>query len=108
MKDLFDLIAKFNSEYFKGWKENENVYYSNAIAGECGELCNLVKKLYGGGTNNKISIASEDLFKECADIFIYLALFLMKNDVYGDMFKEIVINKLDENYKRMEGLLNDE
>lgn len=100
MDELFNLVIKFNNRYFPNWKNVEDVYYSNAIAGECGELCNLVKKLNGGGTNNKTP-SKEELFKECADIFIYLSLFLMKNDISSNEFKEIIINKIGQNYERM-------
>lgn len=102
MEELFNLVLKFNNKYFKNWKNVEDVYYSNAIAGECGELCNLVKKLNGGGTNNNNkTLSKEELFKECADIFIYLSLFLMKNDISSNEFKEIIISKISQNYKRM-------
>lgn len=42
-----------------------------ALAGEVGELCNLLKKRYG---RNDTSIPSKDIADEVADVYIYLDL----------------------------------
>ena len=45
-------------------------FWTTAIAGETGELCNWVKKMVRGDKIDK-----KDIEKECADIVIYLDLF---------------------------------
>ena len=44
-------ILAFNDKYFPKWRETDPVYYSNALAGETGEVCNAIKHMIGGGTN---------------------------------------------------------
>ena len=44
-------------------------YWGNALAGETGEACNLIKKFERDGLDIK-----DQLAKELADIFIYLEL----------------------------------
>ena len=76
MKNEWKRIIAFNDKYFPDWRENfELIFCSNALAGEVGEICNKVKKLYGGGTNhNKDTIIPYDLLEECVDVFIYMVL----------------------------------
>ena len=68
-----------------GFKTYDNVsilFFTTALAGELGELCNLIKKLerakVGGldaGTNHKVKdITKELLTEEIGGIFIYLDL----------------------------------
>lgn len=102
MEDVFLWIRDFNDKYFPDWKETPDIYLSNAIAGETGELCNAVKHYYGGGSKGKIIKNKEEIFKECADILIYVSLFLMKNGVDNDGFKKIIYNKIQENKKKVE------
>lgn len=103
MDDVFMWIKEFNDEYFPGWEKTPDIYLSNAIAGECGELCNAIKHYYKGGTNNKKhSNDKKDVFIELADIFIYMALLLMTNNKYDKFFKELIWDKIQENKNRMD------
>lgn len=101
MDEIFEEIKNFNEKYFPNWDKVQDVYYSNAIAGECGELCNKVKKMIGGGTSN-IIILNDELYEECADILIYISLLLMKHKIDGSDFKEIILEKILENKNRMD------
>lgn len=99
--DLCDTIEKFNNKYFPNWFNINPIYYTNALAGEVGELCNLTKKLIGGGTKgNKIN--NSELIEEMADILIYLIL-TMGNLGFTpmDLINE-TYNKNKINIKRME------
>lgn len=69
----------------EGFKTYDNVpllFFTTALAGEVGELCNMIKKKerakYGGldaGTNHKAAdITTEVLKEEIGGIFIYLDL----------------------------------
>lgn len=64
------------------------VDWSNAIAGESGELCNLVKKMKRDG-----NITLEQLSKEIADIITYCTLFAIKLNI--DL-EETLIKKFNE------------
>ena len=102
MEDIFTWIKEFNDKYFPNWRETPDIYLSNAIAGETGELCNAVKHYYGGGSKGMIVKDKEEIYIECADILIYVSLFLMKNGVDNNRFKEIIYNKIEENKKKVE------
>jgi len=71
MTEVWDEITKFNDMHFAGWREGNPVYYSNALAGEVGEVCNIVKHRDGGGTKN-VHPTDLELLEELADVFIYL------------------------------------
>lgn len=69
----------------EGFKTYANVpvtYWTTAIAGELGELCNMIKKLErvnhggidGGNTYTAANITKELLEEEMAGVFIYLDL----------------------------------
>ena len=101
LKDRWQRLLKFNDKYFPGWRNTELIYYSNAIAGEAGELCNKVKKLYGGGTSGDMP-EPEELMEEIADIFIYLMLISEKLGNDDELFLYKLDDKMDENEARME------
>lgn len=69
-------------EGFKIYSNVPKLFWTTALAGEVGELCNMIKKLervkYGGidaGTNHKAAdITKEVLSEEIGGIFIYLDL----------------------------------
>ena len=101
MEETFNLIRDYNEKHHPEWKEELDVYLSNAIAGETGELCNAVKHYYGGGSKGKITDSKDSFFYECADIFIYLSVFLMKNGIEAKQFKEIIKIKMERNENRL-------
>ena len=71
--EVWDEILKFNNEYFPNWKSVSETYYSNALAGEVGEVCNAVKHRDGGGTKKSCPTDLE-LMTELADVFIYMQM----------------------------------
>ena len=76
MNERWNEIIKFNDQYFPGWRKNkEPIFFSNALAGEVGEICSLVKRFYGGGTNNRTMPLPSEMIEEAVDVFIYLVLF---------------------------------
>jgi len=98
MKDILQILKEANAgrakhfpDYDK-FEEGNILYYSNALAGETGELCNLVKKFYRGDKvthGQLICFAIED---EVADILIQLDLFCQ---VAGVNLKDALINKFN-------------
>ena len=63
-------------------------YFGNAIAGEVGEACNIIKKMERGDT-----IPVSDLGKELADIVVYADIIAAKN---GLSLGQCVRNKFNE------------
>lgn len=100
MKEWREIIA-FNDKYFPNWRETVEVYYSNALAGETGEVCNLIKKMIGGGTNKK-TVTPHEVALECVDVYIYLVLLLEKLGLDDDLFASVFIEKMQTNILRME------
>ena len=77
---------KLIEQQIENFGKDPLLYWSNALAGEVGELCNLVKKWERDG-------ASTELWKkmglELADIFIYSVLFARKMDMNFEEFIDI-------------------
>ena len=72
------------------WSESD---WGNALAGEVGELCNMIKKRRRGE-----DIPVEELAKEMADVFCYLDLLSEKLDI--DLY-EAIVNKFNEVSKKI-------
>jgi len=96
-------LLEFNDKYFPKWREVDLIYYSNALAGEVGEICNLVKKSIGGGTNKR-AVDGDEIALEGVDVFIYLTLLLERLGISRERFKEIFDFKMRINIRRMENL----
>ncbi|KPL21781.1 MAG: hypothetical protein AMJ75_09350 [Phycisphaerae bacterium SM1_79] len=66
--------------------------WSNAMAGECGEVCNLTKKLRRGE-----DIKPHEIGREIADSVIYADLLAQRLGLsLGDLVKKTFNNKSDE------------
>jgi NTP pyrophosphatase (non-canonical NTP hydrolase) len=77
--------------------------WSNALAGECGEVCNAVKKLRR--VEDGISQASDprtreeairDIAEECADTFLYLDLLCQRLGINLDEAVVAKFNRVSE------------
>lgn len=60
--------------------------WSNAMAGECGEACNVTKKMLRGDKN--IGEHKKELAKEIADVVVYADLLAAAADI--DLEEEII------------------
>lgn len=94
----------------EGFKTYQNVpltYWTTALAGEVGELCNMVKKMErvahggidGGSTYTAANITTRDIKEEIGGIAIYLDLLA---SLYGISLEEAIIetfNSKSEKYK---------
>lgn len=65
------------------------LYWSNALAGEVGELCNLVKKWERDGAHTELW---RKMGLELADIFIYCVLFARKMDM---PLEDFILEKIE-------------
>lgn len=73
------------------------LYFSNALAGEVGELCNIVKKMERERLGAAGSRATkEELAEEIADVYIYLDLLCTKADIDAQPVITAKFNKTSE------------
>ena len=101
MKKIWKEIVKFNDIYYPYWRFRKGpMFFAVALAGETGELCNRLKKLYGGGTNIEI-VTIEEIGEEAFDILVYLVLLLESIGISVNDFEKIANWKLKVLYDRM-------
>jgi len=104
IKRMWRAIEQFNDKYFPNWRNRDLVFYSNALAGEVGELCNEVNHLYGGGTKKHID-KDINTFKariESVDVFIQLVLFLGAQGLDASDFECYFNMKMSKIEERMQ------
>lgn len=104
LKKLIELQREFDSKHKSNFKWDEEVTNENiqilanlvlSLAGETGELANLVKKTVRGDFD--LSIARHEISEELADIFIYLMKISYQMNIN---LEEAFLLKLDKNKKR--------
>lgn len=100
---IWDRILEFNDRWFPKWRTTDPIYYSNALAGEVGEVCGAIKHMIGGGTRKvDEKTAVLDAAKEAVDVVIYLTLLLERLGCRGiDQFERVFEIKMKENEQRM-------
>ena len=98
------LVVEFNDKHFPRWRKTPPVSLSNALAGETGEVCSVIKRMEGGGTNNHNHPAptTEELLEEMADVYIYMILLAEVHGVNQEKFDDAMIAKITKITKRME------
>lgn len=75
----FTLLREANATRAKIYPsevKQDAMFFGLALAGEVGELCNLIKKQYRDGVNKRSEIADE-----IADVLIYLDLLAARYDI---------------------------
>lgn len=100
LKTMWSAILEFNNLFFEKWRDRDPVYLSNALAGEVGEICNLVKHMMGGGTK-KVYVDINNIGVEGFDILVYLVLLLERLGINEKKFVELSQKKLNILYTRM-------
>ena len=104
---LWEAIMRFNDAHFPNWRDTHPVFYSNAIAGEVGEICGITKRVAGGGTNRKAYAGENPYLKlreEVVDVFIYCILLLQSQHTDLDEFFIAASKKLEELEGRMKAV----
>lgn len=87
-KDLQKANLERCEKSFHGINEWSPTDWATAVAGECGEMCNLIKKLRRGE-----NIDMDEIGKELADLVIYADLLATR---LGLSLGECVKNKFNE------------
>jgi NTP pyrophosphatase (non-canonical NTP hydrolase) len=102
LHDVWGEILDFNNEFFPNWRKIDEIFYSNALAGEVGEVCGVVKARAGGGTNSKgKDLSAHALMTEMADVFIYLTLLAEKMGNDDMTFALVIHEKIQTIRERM-------
>lgn len=101
MKELWKSELNFEDRAFPNWKNLPETYWTNALAGEAGELCNASKKRRGGGTNN-YKISKDEMLEETVDVYIYTILLVSSLGYTYEDFKNMLQSKIEKNYGRLE------
>ncbi len=98
----FNALRQANTTRQIEWESGTSFsleYLGNAMAGECGEACNVIKKLVRnrlGARGNTATVA--DLGEELADIIIYADLIARKEGIdLGDAVRD-KFNKTSKAY----------
>lgn len=73
--------------------------YGNAIAGEVGELCNIIKKMDRLNVPGDSELSTEDIGKELADIICYACLIASRADLN---LEDCIKQKFNEVSKRVD------
>lgn len=101
--NLFELHQKMTAHLFPSYSSTDERFLSLALAGEIGELCNMVKKRWRDGAD-----LSEEIRDEIADIRVYLELLAKCFGIEGDKLDSRVQKKLQEVVKRKHASRNQE
>jgi hypothetical protein len=74
----FNWIESFQNDFYPDWKEKPRLLFSNALAGEVGEVCGVVTHLDGGGTNNR-KYTEQEVLHQCVDSYVQLVLLVLRS-----------------------------
>lgn len=87
--NLFELHEKMTGHLFPAYSNTDERFLALALAGEVGELCNMIKKRWRDGVD-----LTEEIREELADIRVYLELLAKCFDIEGEKLDDRVIQKL--------------
>lgn len=73
-EEVYKRIIALDDDLLQGWRQSSLIYWSNALAGEAGEVCNATKKALGGGTKGDDS-GPERIRGELVDVITYAILY---------------------------------
>jgi len=95
-------IIDFQDEFYPNWRtEKPRLLFSNALAGEVGELCGVITHLDGGGTNN-IKYTDDMILEESVDTYIQLVLLLARSGFQQIDFERAYKRKFSKLRDRLE------
>lgn len=87
--DLYALHEKMTGHLFPAYSNTDERFLALALAGEVGELCNMIKKRWRDGVD-----LSEECRDEVADCRVYLELIAKCFDIEGAKLDARVEQKL--------------
>ena len=93
--DICELHQKMTAHLFPAYSNTDERFLCLALAGEVGELCNMVKKRWRDGAD-----LSDEIRDEIADIRVYLELTAKCFGIAGEKLNERVQSKLSKVVER--------
>ena len=94
---IFELHERITAGLFPPYSNKDERFLALALAGEVGELCNMVKKRWRDGAE-----LTAEIRDELADIRVYLELIAKCFGIEGDKLDAQVENKLQRVAKKFE------
>ena len=87
--NLYELHERMTKHLFPAYSSTDEHFLALALAGEVGELCNMIKKRWRDNVD-----LSTDIREEIADIRVYLELLAKCFDIEGEKLDAAVEAKL--------------
>jgi NTP pyrophosphatase (non-canonical NTP hydrolase) len=87
--NLYQIHEQMTGRLFPAYSNTDRRFLALALAGEVGELCNMIKKEWRDGV-----VLTEEIRDEIADIRVYLELLAKCFDIEGDKLDNRVVEKL--------------
>ena len=87
--DIYELHEKLTAKLFPAYSNTDERFLALALAGEVGELCNMIKKRWRDGVR-----LDEEIKDELADIRVYHALLCRIFELDGTALDERIQQKL--------------
>ncbi len=101
--NIYELHEKMTAHLFPSYSSNDIRFLALALAGEVGELCNLIKKEWRDGADNH-----EEQRDELADCRVYLELIAKCLGIEGQKLDARVEQKLIQVVEKHRHRLNTE
>jgi NTP pyrophosphatase (non-canonical NTP hydrolase) len=89
MTDIYALHEKMTAHLFPAYSNTDERFLALALAGEVGELCNMIKKRWRDGAD-----LTDECREEIADIRVYLELLAKCFSIEGIKLDQHVEQKL--------------
>jgi NTP pyrophosphatase (non-canonical NTP hydrolase) len=89
--NLYEIHEKMTGHLFPAYSNTDERFLAIALAGEVGELCNMIKKRWRDGVK-----LDEEIRDEIADIRIYLELLAKCFGIEGEKLDTRVVKKLQK------------
>lgn len=87
--NIFELHERLTGHLFPAYSNTDERFLALALAGEVGELCNMIKKRWRDGVD-----LSEEIKEEICDIRVYLELMAKCFGIEGEKLDKAVEAKL--------------
>ena len=93
--NIFDLHRQMTAHLFPAYSNTDERFLALGLAGEVGELCNMIKKRWRDGSSFE-----EEIRDEIADIRVYLELLAKCFGIEGEKLDARVKSKLEKVVKK--------
>lgn len=89
--NIYEIHEKMTGKLFPAYSNTDERFLAIALAGEIGELCNMIKKRWRDGVK-----LEEECRDEITDIRVYLELLAKCFNIEGEKLDKRVVAKLEK------------